>query len=372
MTEPFPGLRRDVPLAPFTTLGVGGGADYFFEAGDVPAARRALSWATDHGLPVFLLGGGSNVVIADQGWPGLVLRFCAAACSVTPEGDDVLVRAGAGFDWDDFVQAMVAEGFAGLECLSGIPGLVGGAPIQNIGAYGQEVAQTIESVEVLDRRSLTARTFTMDDCGFGYRQSRFKGDLAGRFLVTEVCFRLRRDGAPVLSYPELQRRATQLGTGAASLVTVRDLVLELRRSKAMVLDPTEPDSCSVGSFFMNPLLSASELYALEAALEGSGTDPAGMPRYDAGSDLTKVPAAWLIEQAGFVKGETMGRAAISTKHSLALVNRGGASAADILGLARTVRTGVRDRLSVVLQPEPRFIGFDRPVAALLDDGPQKG
>ena len=372
MSEPLPGLRRDVPLAPFTTLGVGGVADYFFEASDVSAARWALSWASDKGLPVFLLGGGSNVVVSDKGWAGLVLRFCGAACSFTSQGDDVLVRAEAGLDWDEFVQTMVGEGFAGVECLSGIPGLVGGAPIQNVGAYGQDVAQTIESVEVLDLSSLVARSFSADECGFGYRQSRFKGDLAGRFLVTEVCFRLRRGGAPLLHYPELRRRAAELGPGVASLAAVRALVLELRRSKAMVLDPAEPNSRSVGSFFMNPLLSVSELLGLEAALERRGVDPAGMPRYDAGPALTKVPAAWLIEQAGFCKGETMGRAAISTKHSLALVNRGGASASEILALARAVRSGVRDRLSVVLQPEPRFIGFDRPAVALLDDGPQKG
>lgn len=371
MTEPLPGLSKDVSLAPFTTLGVGGAADYFFEATDVPSARRALSWATKQGLPVFLLGGGSNVVIADQGWPGLVLRFCDVACSVTAQGDDVLVRAGAGLDWDAFVESMVVQRFAGLECLSGIPGLVGGAPIQNIGAYGQEVAQTIESVGVLDLGSLVTRSFSPDECGFAYRQSRLKGDLAGRFLVTEVCFRLRRDGGPVLHYPELQRRAAALGVGSPSLAAVRDLVLELRRSKAMVLDPAEPDSRSVGSFFMNPLLSPSDLHTLETALERLGIDPTGMPRYAAGRDLTKVPAAWLIEQAGFSKGETMGCAAISRKHSLALVNRGGATAADILALARAVRTGVRDRLSVVLHPEPRFIGFDRPVAALLDGGPQK-
>jgi len=371
VTESLPGLRRDVSLAPFTTLGVGGLAAHFFDAVDVAAARRALAWADAQNLPLFVLGGGSNVVISDRGWPGLVLRFCDRTWSSSEgEGEEVFVRAGAGLDWDTFVEEMVGQGLAGLECLSGIPGFVGGAPIQNIGAYGQEVEQTIESVDFIDLDSLESRSLTAEECGFSYRQSRFKQDLADRCLVTEVHFRLRRGAPARLRYPELRRRAEALPGGAPTLTVLRDLVLGLRRSKAMVLDPAEPDSRSVGSFFMNPLLGDVAVHDLEVALEAGGIDPSGIPRYPAGSGLTKVPAAWLIEQSGFKKGQALGRAGISSKHSLALVNRGGARASDILALAATIRRGVRERFGVVLQPEPRFIGFERDVVSLLD-GPQK-
>jgi UDP-N-acetylmuramate dehydrogenase len=371
VTESLPGLVRDVPLAPLTTLGVGGLATHFFDAADEASAHRAIVWADAQNLPLFVLGGGSNVVISDRGWRGLVLRFCGTACSaVEGEDDTVLVGAGAGLDWDTFVHAMVVRGLVGLECLSGIPGFVGGAPIQNIGAYGQEVEQTIESVAFIDLDTLAQRSLSAEECGFSYRQSRFKADLAGRCLVTGVQFRLRRGDPAALRYPELQRRAAALGEGRPSLAGLRDLVLGLRRSKAMVIDPAEPDSRSVGSFFMNPMLAEEAVRQLEVALEHFGVDPALLPRYPSESGLIKVPAAWLIEQSGFKKGHAFGRAGISSKHSLALVNRGGAQATDILALAAAIRRGVRERFGIVLQPEPRFIGFERDVVSLLD-GPQK-
>jgi UDP-N-acetylmuramate dehydrogenase len=323
-------------------------------------------------LPLFILGGGSNIVVSDRGWRGLVLRLRDERCSFAPDGDAVIARVGAGLDWDSFVSVTVGMGLAGLECMSGIPGFVGGAPIQNVGAYGQEVSETIVEVQFIDRPSGALRSLGPDECGFSYRQSRFKQDLAESCLVTEVHFRLSRTAPPTLRYPELQRRAAELVDGEISLAALRDLVLDLRGSKAMLVDPDDPNTRSVGSFFVNPQLDESQLSSLEACLDRRGLDPAAMPRYPGAGGLTKVPAAWLIEQAGFHKGQSLGPAAISSRHSLAVVNRGGARAVDILALAGTIRRGVRGCFDLTLQPEPRFIGFDHDPAVLLDEGPEKG
>ena len=371
MTDLPRGLRRDVPLAPLTTLGVGGAAHTFVDALDGEGVAAALAWASEQDLPTFVLGGGSNVVISDRGWPGLVLRVRDERCSFASDGDDVIARAGAGLDWDAFVAIAVGMGLAGLECLSGIPGFVGGAPIQNVGAYGQEVAETIEAVRFIDRSSGATGSVRNEDCGFAYRQSRFKRDLAGSCVVTEVQFRLRRGGPPTLRYPELAAQIAERAGADPSLEEVRELVLDLRRRKAMVVDPQDPNTRSAGSFFTNPELSSEALAALERAVDHRGVDPASMPRYPAEGGRTKVPAAWLIEQAGFRKGQEMGPAAISSRHSLAIVNRGEASASDILALAGTIRRGVRGCFDITLEPEPRFIGFDRSAEELLDNGLEK-
>lgn len=372
MAEALPGLRRDVPLAPLTTLGIGGAAACFLDAPDPATAGEALAWARTEGLPVFVLGGGSNILVSDAGWPGLVLRIRDERCSFAPDGDAVLARVGAGLDWDALVAVTTEMDLAGLECTSGIPGFVGGAPIQNVGAYGQEVAETIAAVHVLDRQTGEQCELASEDCGFSYRDSRFKGEWAERYLVTQVDFLLQRGGEPTLRYPELQQHAESRASGAPTLALVRELVLELRRRKAMVVDPTDPNTRSAGSFFTNPQLSPDELTQLEAELERAEVDPAQLPRYPAPGDLTKVPAAWLIEQAGFHKGYALGPAAISSRHSLALVNRGGARATDILALAGRVRGGVQERFGVSLEPEPRFIGFAAGAADLLAAGTEKG
>ncbi len=335
-----------VPLAPLCTLGVGGTARWLVRAGRVEEIEAADAWSRARGTPLLVLGGGSNLVVADQGWEGLVLHVCMTGMGCI--GDRV--RAGAGERWDVVVDAAVSRGLAGLECLSGIPGSAGGTPVQNVGAYGQEVAEVIEKVVVFDRSSAALREMSAVECGFGYRTSRFKTVDAGRFVICEVVFRLRAGGAPTVAYPDLERALEGEGIRAPGHADVRRGVLAVRRRKGMVLDPADPDTRSVGSFFTNPVVSA-------ATYEGIGLGlgrPA--PGYVVPGGI-KVPAAWLIEHAGFQKGDVEGGAGISTKHPLAIINRGGATARDVVRLAARIKRGVAERFGVVLQPEPVFVGF---------------
>src|SRR5438046_5464890 len=265
-------LREQVPPAPYTTLGLGGEARYFVECGSEEAVRAAVTTAADGRLPVYVLGGGSNVVFLDSGFPGLVLRITIGGVEFR-DGESPEVRAGAGVDWDGLVQAVVARGWTGVECLSGIPGTVGGTPIQNVGAYGQEIAESLVSVECLERTTLGRRAFTARECAFGYRDSRFKRADRGRYVVLEVALRLARDQTPRIRYPELQRAVA--GVGGVDTVTtgeavrlVRQAVLGLRRGKSMVLDPADPNTRSVGSFFTNPVLSVAAFPALERRCKG--------------------------------------------------------------------------------------------------------
>ena len=350
-------LRCDEPLAPRTSLGVGGPADWFFEAQSVEQLRAALTWARGRDLPVYMLGGGSNLLVSDDGFRGLVMTYAAQEIHERVSGDEVLIRAEAGLPWDDLVEHAVSEGLGGIECLSGIPGLVGASPIQNVGAYGQEVSQTVREVTWLDRFTGEVHRFGGADCGFGYRDSRFKRDLWGRAIVVEVVFALRPGATGATLYPELRRRAEALGETSPSLATVRRLVLQLRRGKGMVIDPEEPNSRSAGSFFMNPELQPLEVRALEAALLREHIEPGSLPRYPTSSGRTKVPAAWLIERAGFQRGAVHGGAGISELHSLALVNRGEATAAHILELASAIQAGVEERFGLRLHAEPRMLGF---------------
>jgi UDP-N-acetylmuramate dehydrogenase len=349
-----PGLRERVPLAPFTTLGLGGPARWFLRAASVAEVVAGLAWARQEGLPVTILGGGSNVIVPDAGLEGLVLQVAIPGLAFSEAEAAVIVDAGAGVAWDDLVAEAVRRGAAGVECLSGIPGTVGGTPIQNVGAYGQEVAETIVEVQALDRATLEARTFAREACGFAYRWSRFKGDDAGRYVVTGVRFRLRPGGAPTLRYPELAKAVAARGalddaSPAAALARVRDTVLALRRSKGMVLDPADPDTRSAGSFFMNPVLTPEAFAALERRWSREGGTGA-VPTFPAPGGV-KVPAAWLIERAGFPKGFARGGARISHRHTLALVNAGGTTA-DLLALAATIRDGVAERFGVTLEREP--------------------
>jgi UDP-N-acetylmuramate dehydrogenase len=354
-------LRRDHPLAPLTSLAVGGPARYFarlLTEGDVPAA---LEWAASRDLPVTLLGGGSNVVVSDAGVEGLVLTLGLSDESHAREGDAVHVTIGAGAHWDAFVQRSVERGWAGLECLSGIPGHVGATPIQNVGAYGQEVGDTLLEVHAFDRSSAGRVVLPRSACGFGYRTSRFKQEDAGRFIMLAATFRLRIGGAACLAYPELARRFAA-DAGPPSLADVRGAVLATRRAKSMLLDPSDENGRSCGSFFLNPWLSAAQLDQLRGRAAG---EPPSFPDADG---RFKVPAAWLIEAAGFQRGQRWGNVGISSRHSLALVCHAGATAAAVVEAAHRVRDGVARAFDVWLRPEPLFLGF----GAVSDELPALG
>lgn len=340
-------FERDVPLAPMTTLGVGGPAKILARARSLDDIREIAQWAAAHGEPLLVLGGGSNVVVSDDGWDGAVLRVELRGIDIESQNrEEAVVKVAAGEAWDDFVAFAVARDWAGIECLSGIPGSAGATPIQNVGAYGQDVSETIVRVDAFDTATRTARTLTNRECGFGYRSSAFKTVDRGRFIVAAVAFRLRPGGAASLRYPELQKI---LDGKAASLQQVRDAVLAIRRRKGMVLDPSDPDTRSDGSFFMNPVIAPKDFQELCA--RAGVTD---VPVYPAGDQL-KLSAAWLIENAGFRKGFAHGNAAISSKHTLAITNRGGATAREILELAEIVREGVRKKFGIELQAEPRIL-----------------
>ena len=351
-------------LAAFTTLGLGGSARGFTEAATEAELIMKIRAADDCGEPLLVLGGGSNLVVADEGFPGSVVRVATKGVRRDSGGDHVRLTVAAGEDWDGVVAQTVGEGLAGLECLSGIPGLAGATPIQNVGAYGQEVAQTLVGVRAYDRDTGVVAELSQADCGFGYRTSAFKraaGSVTGRFVILGVTFRLRRSAlsAPV-RYAELART---LGVGEgerAPLGEVRSAVLGLRRGKGMVLDPADPDTRSAGSFFTNPVLDLAGFAALERAVTSVCGPQVRVPRWDAGPGLVKVPAAWLIEQAGFTRGysrEPGGKdARISTKHTLALVNPGGATTASLLALAREVAGGVHKVFGVDLTAEPVLVG----------------
>jgi UDP-N-acetylmuramate dehydrogenase len=341
--------QTDVHLAPLTTLGVGGRARWFARAQTVEQAAAAIRWSAEQRVPLFVLGGGSNLVVSDGGFDGLVLQIAFRGLEFTSEQDRTIVRAGAGERWDDVVSAAVTRGLAGLECLSGIPGTTGGTPIQNVGAYGQDVSRTITAVTVLERATGTKTVMTGGECRFGYRSSRFKGDDTGRFLVCDVTFALA-PGPPTLAYPDVLAELERRSITAPLLTDVREAVLAIRRRKGMVIDPLDPDTRSVGSFFMNPVIDADQRSRLRAR-------SAEVPGYELPGGQLKVPAAWLIEQSGFTRGYRSGGAGISSKHPLAIVNRGGATARDVLALAVQIKRQVADRFGVWLRPEPAFVGF---------------
>ena len=340
-------ITEAVPLAPLTTLGIGGAARRFAAVESVAQVIEALDAAGDD--PVLILGGGSNLVVRDGGWPGLVIRLAIPGVRIDDRGDHALVTAMAGVVWDDFVGQMVDAKLAGVECLSGIPGLAGATPMQNVGAYGQEVADTIESVRVLDRETGELATFDPAACAFAYRTSVFKG--SERWIVLEVSFRLgKADESAPIRYAELSKALGVPDGGRAPLKLVRDTVIRLRRGKGMVVDASDPDSRSAGSFFTNPIIPAAQLADVETRV------PTGMPRWPNADGTTKLSAGWLIERAGFAKGTVRGNAGISSKHALALVNRGGATTSELLALAAEIQAGVLAKFGVQLVPEPVIVG----------------
>lgn len=349
-------LTEQVPLAPLTTLGIGGPARYFLHAESEATAIAGIRWARDEGLPLLLLGGGSNILISDDGFPGLVLRVGIDGLATTPVGDALAVTVGAGMAWDDFVTRAVRSDWAGVECMAGIPGLVGGTPIQNVGAYGQEVADTIASVDALDMQALKVHTFSREACAFGYRDSRFRSMERGRYLILRVTFLFRPGGAPRLFHAELERYLAQRELSTPSIAEVRAAVLEIRARKSMLWNPDDPNARSAGSFFVNPIMTPEEHAALQEQ-EAPRLEPGQrIPYYPTQTGLCKVPAAWLIEQVGFNRGHVFGNVGLSAKHTLALINRGGASARDVIAFAREIRTRVYERFGILLSPEPIFIG----------------
>lgn len=347
-------IREDVPLAPLTTLGVGGPARYFTEACTEADVLEAVDFARPRGLPLFVLGGGSNALVADTGFAGLVLKIGVADLSRRSGPDGIVMfTAGAGYEWDALVQQTVQAGCAGLECLSGIPGTVGATPVQNVGAYGQEVSQTIREVRVLDLRAREIKTFSNADCRFGYRSSVFNTAERGRYVILQVSFAVQQNGKPGLQYPDLQQSFADQSS-EPTLNEVREAVRAIRHRKAMLLVPGEEDARSAGSFFKNPVVSQPVFEELAARLSFSGLQ---LPSYPAAHGFRKLPAAWLVEHAGFAKGYAKGAAAISRKHALAIVNRGGATAAEIIALKDEIQSGVRHRFGITLEPEPVLVGF---------------
>ena len=353
-------IQENVPLASLTTLQMGGPARYFAEVKREDEVRDAIEFARDRNLPLFVLGGGSNLVVADSGWPGLVLRIALGGITTPTTADTnakaVLFSVGAGVNWDDFVAQAVTQNCAGVECLSGIPGSVGGTPVQNVGAYGQEVGECIESVRALDLKEDRIVVLPNPACGFRYRSSIFNTTERGRYIILRVNYRLKRGGSPNLKYADLQKYfAEKPGEKKPpSLANVREAVRENRRKKGMLIVSGDEDCRSAGSFFKNPVLSPAQFedVAARAALK-----ELEIPSYPALEAQHKVSAAWLVEHSGFSKGYAAGTVGISTKHALALINRGGATAADLLRLKNEIQQKVQEAWGIQLQTEPVFMGF---------------
>ncbi len=344
--------REHVPLAPYCTLGVGGPARYFVDVRDATMVQAALAWARRRGLAMRVIGGGSNLLVADEGVEALVVRIGLRGVTARRRGPHVVVTAAAGEPWDALVGRAVERGWAGLECLSGIPGSVGATPIQNVGAYGQEVSETLVYVRALDTRDGTVLTLSNRDCRFTYRDSVFKSGEPERWVVLAVQYRLRPGGAPSVRYAELARHLGARGAAAPSLADVRASVLDIRRSKSMVIEPDDENRRSCGSFFTNPIVTAAEAAKVQAL-----TGDAAMPQWTQTDGRVKLAAGWLIERAGFSRGLRDGPVGLSTRHALAIVAHEGAKARDVARFARRVQATVAERFGVRLIPEPVFWGL---------------
>lgn len=360
-------IQENIPLAPLTTFRVGGPARYFADCHTESEVQQAVTYSAEHKLPLFVLGGGSNLVIADEGWPGLVLKVSIRGIGETATG---FFRVGAGEDWDKFVAHAVKENYAGIECMSGIPGTVGGTPVQNVGAYGQEVAETIVYVRVLEIATGKIIELNKSECGFSYRSSIFNSRERGRYIVLCVAYQLTQNGEPRIEYSDLKnyfsrseepRAPSRAGFARdgveepPDLLAVRDAVREIRRSKAMLIVEGDEDCRSAGSFFKNPIVSRADADRVEQLAQKMAPGKT-LPRYPSPEGQVKLPAAWLVEQAGYHKGYSRGPVGISSKHSLAIINRGGATAKDILALKDEIQKKVFDVWGVQLQPEPVIVG----------------
>lgn len=358
-------LLENVPLAPYTTLNVGGPARWFVDATNDFEVIEAVRFARAQNAPCFILGGGSNLLVSDDGFPGLVLRIASNAVAMQELSEEgiAFVEANAGAEWDAVVRAAVEKTAAGIECLAGIPGSVGGTPVQNVGAYGQEVAGTIYQVHAIDLQADRRVQFSQAECGLAYRRSIFNTTQQGRYVITHVQYRLKLDQRPHLEYRDVKHYFAERALAHPTLAETADAVRAIRARKGMLLAPDDPDSRSAGSFFKNPVVPAAKVPGLAAI---AGIHPDLVPQFPAGSDyvqgdaMVKLSAAWLIELAGFQKGFALGRAGLSSKHVLAIVNRGGATASEILALRDAILGAVQARTAIRLEQEPVMLGFPPP------------
>lgn len=352
-------IREKVKLAPYTTLRVGGAARFFAQAEQESEVIEACEYASSRRLPLLVLGGGSNILVSDSGFPGLVLQMAVRGIDGRDAAATGNVSVAAGEDWDVFVRWCIRRNLAGVECLSGIPGTVGAAPIQNIGAYGQEVAEVIQAVQALDRRTGQVTRLNVRQCRFDYRTSVFNTTDKDRFIILSVDFHLHIGGAPRLKHADLESRFAA-GAEAPTLASVRAAVLEVRKRKGMIREPGDPGARSAGSFFKNPQVSSDTLLRMEQEARRQGVLAAdeNIPRFEGSGGRLKLPAAWLVERAGFPKGHVAGRVGISDKHALALINRGGATAMEIQGLACSIQASVRRVFGIELMPEAVYVGFE--------------
>ncbi len=337
-------IERDMPLADLTTLKIGGEARLFVRAESEAEVIEAFNFADENEIDLFVLGGGSNVLIADEGFDGLVLQIGLRGI----ETKENIVTAQAGEDWDELVEFCVRQNLAGIECLSGIPGFVGAVPVQNVGAYGQEVSETITKVRVFDRKTKEILELSNADCKFSYRTSIFNTTERNRFIVLAVTFDLKKGGKPKIVYKDLREF---FAGKRPNLMRTREAVIKIRSDKSMVINPKDINTKSAGSFFKNPIVSKEKFG------EMSEKFGAALPNYPFNENSVKIPAAWLIEQSGFRKGYKKGRAGLSTKHTLAIVNLGKATAKDILALKDEIQSKVKEKFDVELKPEPVFVGF---------------
>ncbi len=340
-------MEENIPLGPLTTLKVGGAARYLVRITSKEDLLAAVDFAHDEELPIFVLGGGSNVLVGDGGFKGVVLQMAMSSPAAFEESNGIVTcRVAAGVDWDGFVLEVCGRGLAGMECLAGIPGLVGGTPVQNVGAYGQEVAETIVAVRALDMEAMSFVSLSAAECGFGYRKSIFNTTARGRYVVTRVTFRFNVARRIELKYAELREH---FAGKAPTPMEVYDAVREIRHRKGMLLVESEEDCRSAGSFFKNPVVT-------EALFAGMAKEFGEVPHWPAGQGKVKLAAAWLVEKAGFYKGFAMGQAGISSRHTLAVVNRGGATAGEIMALRDEIRRVVEERFGVRLEQEPVELG----------------
>ena len=349
-------LQENIALAPLTTFRIGGPARFCVEAQSIGDVQQAIVFAQSRDLPLFVLGGGSNLLVADRGWPGLVLKVAIPGIDRRPgndEGGKVLFDVGAGESWDRFVSHAVMAHCAGVECMSGIPGSAGGTPVQNVGAYGQEVSETIESVQVFDLKDAQVRELCREACGFTYRSSIFNTTERGRFVILGVAYALTPGGEPHLEYADLKRHF-EGRESRPNLAETREAVRHIRARKGMLIVAGDPDCRSAGSFFKNPVVSESQHEDLQKRAAAKGLS---LPSFPALEKNRKVSAAWLVEKSGFARGYGFGRVGISSKHALAIVNRGGATAAEVLALKEQIQQRVEDIWGVKLQPEPVMVGF---------------
>jgi UDP-N-acetylmuramate dehydrogenase len=349
-------LQENVSLALWTTLHLGGPARFFVEARNIADIEEAVAFARSKNLPLFVLGGGSNLLVADTGWPGLVLKVAIRGIEQRPGKDDdgrVLFDAGAGESWDRFVSHAIIAKCAGVECLSGIPGNVGGTPVQNVGAYGQEVSETIESVEVFDLKDAQIRELCREACAFSYRSSIFNTTERGRFVILRVVYALTPGGEPRISYADLKRHFEGRET-SPNLAETREAVRHIRALKGMLLVAGDADCQSAGSFFKNPVVSEKQHQDLQKRAAAKGLT---LPSYPALEKTKKVSAAWVVERSGFARGYGFGHVGISSKHALAIVNRGGATASEVLALKDQIQQRVEEIWGLQLEPEPVMVGF---------------